>query len=390
MSVSNHPIALRLEQRVGGATKLLATVMGLPLVDGIFPALVIAQALTTEVGGVTQVDPWGILQTGLLIFGGSATVAVILAEMKGTPREKATSVLLLGVVLIPVAVVEAAFAETLRSVLSFEVFHRFAALVILAIAAKTASAKVGEYLPRPGAIIGLGLIASFQPANAQLVISAEPATLFAAAAAAGTGIAFALGVALAAPQLRGAVDIDRFRFGSAIALGMLALEVLGLLPTEQPVALGVLAVTALFAYDPNAAAEAMLGEDPDPSDGDAPATDLSEATDDDTAPPAAVEDASDLAAEPVDGYPEGATSPAGSAPTGGTQRASAGGSDAADQPELGANSSSAMTNGSGTTANEQSEEATVADDEPVDADGESGESGEDEEADDGPERPPYL
>jgi hypothetical protein len=252
MSVSNHPIALRFEQRVGGATKLLATVMGLPLIDGIFPALVIAEALTY---------PWGILQTGLLIFGGSATVAVILAEMEGSRREKATAVLLLGVVLVPLAVVEAAFAETLRSVLSFEVFHRFAGLVILAIAAKTASAAVGKYLPSPGAIIGLGLVASFQPADAQLVISFDPATLAAAGAAAGTGVAFALSVAIAAPRLRGAVDIDRFRFGSAVALGMLALEVLGLLPTEQPVALGVLAVTALFAYDPEAAASGSVGDD---------------------------------------------------------------------------------------------------------------------------------
>ncbi|MEF8799736.1 MAG: DUF5794 domain-containing protein [Halolamina sp.] len=383
MSVSNHPIALRLEQRVGGATKLLATVMGLPLVDGIFPALVIAQALTY---------PWGILQTGLLIFGGSATVAVILAEMEGSRREKATSVLLLGAVLIPVAVVEAAFAETLRSVLSFEVFHRFAGLVILAIAAKTASAEVGEYLPRPGAIIGLGLIASFQPSNAELVVSAEPATLFAAAAAAGTGIAFALGVALAAPQLRGAVDIDRFRFGSAVALGMLALEVLGLLPTEQPVALGVLAVTALFAYDPTMAGDSMLGEDSGPSDGDG-AADLSAAADGGNDSPATVEDVADTTAEPVDGYPEGATSPTSSAPIAGAQGASDGGSDAPDNPAVGADSakgSAALTNGAGTAEDGESGEA-VTDADPADSEEETSGAGDDEdEDDDGPERPPYL
>ncbi|ELK55723.1 hypothetical protein D320_03011, partial [Haloferax sp. BAB-2207] len=59
--------------------------MGLPLIDGIFPALIIAGAMTTAAG-----DPSiaGILQTGLLIFGGSATVAVILAEMDGTRREQ--------------------------------------------------------------------------------------------------------------------------------------------------------------------------------------------------------------------------------------------------------------------------------------------------------------
>jgi hypothetical protein len=213
------------------------------LVDGIFPALIIAGALSS---------PLGIIETGLLIFGGSATVAVILAEMDGTRREQITSVLLLGAVLLPVAGVEALLAETLATVLDFEVFHRFAGLVILAIAAKTASAKVGEYLPSPAVIIGLGLIASVDIGGAAIVIDPTLDTIARAVAAAGVGVGFALAVAVFAPTLRGAVDLDRFRFGSSVALGMLAIDILGLLPTQAPVALGVLAVTALFAYDPSA------------------------------------------------------------------------------------------------------------------------------------------
>ncbi|WP_416839958.1 DUF5794 domain-containing protein [Haloferax sp. DFSO52] len=221
--------------------------MGLPLIDGIFPALIIAGALTTAAG-----DPsiTGILQTGLLIFGGSATVAVILAEMDGTRREQLTSILLLGALLIPVAVFEAALAETIETLLNFEVFHRFAGLVILAIAAKTASSKVGEYLPSPSVIIGLGLVASFNPSGFELIVNPDTTRLLSAGAAAGTGVAFAGSVALFAPRLRGSVDIDLFRFGSSVALGMLALDVLGLMPTKAPVALGVLGVTALFAFDP--------------------------------------------------------------------------------------------------------------------------------------------
>jgi hypothetical protein len=242
MSVSEHPIALRLERRVGGPTKLLATVMCLPLVDGIFPALVIAGALTV---------PFGIVETGLLIFGGSATVAVILAEMDESPREAVPAILVLGAVLLPVAALEAALAPTIRSVLAFDVFQRFAGLVILAVAAQTASARVGEYLPRPAVIVGLGALASVQPAGAELVVTADLDLIARAVAAAGVGVGFALLVALAGPRLRGSVDLDRFRFGSAVALGMLALSVLGLMPTDAPVALGVLAVTAVFSYDPD-------------------------------------------------------------------------------------------------------------------------------------------
>ncbi|WP_136602397.1 DUF5794 domain-containing protein [Salinigranum halophilum] len=260
MSVSRHPVALSIEQQVGKSTRLLATVMALPLIDGIFPALVLAGALTY---------PFGILETGLLVFGGSATVAVILAEMDDSPREIVPPILFLGLVLVPVAALEAALAPTIESMLDMATFQRFAGLVIVAVAAKTASATVGEYLPRPAVIIGLGLVASFQPAGLDVALTTDPVLIAKAAATAGVGVAFALAVALAGPQLRGAVDIDRFRFGSSVALGMLALSVLELMPTEAPVALGVLVVTAVFSFDPDAAAAPAAADESDDDADDA-------------------------------------------------------------------------------------------------------------------------
>jgi len=258
MSVSQHPVALRLERRVGGATKLLATVMALPLIDGIFPALILAGALTY---------PFGILETGLLIFGGSATVAVVLAEMDGSPRERMRAIALLGVVLLPAAAIEAALAPTIQTVIDMAVFQRFAGLVILTVAAKTASARIGEYLPRPAVIIGLGLVASLQPAGASLTFITDSGLVLRGVAAAGVGVGFAMLVAALGPVLQESVDLDLFRFGSAVALGILALSVLGLMPTEAPVALGVLCVTAVFSFDPDAASAA--GADAESNEGDA-------------------------------------------------------------------------------------------------------------------------
>ena len=239
MSKSQHPIALRLERQVGGDTRLLATVMGLPLADGIFPALVLAGVLDT-VGGI--------LQVGLLVFSGSATLAVIVAEMEGSPRDRLRVVAPVGAGLVAVAVAEAALAPTIAGVLDLATFERFAALVILAVAAKTASARVGEVLPRPAVIVGLGLIASVDPSGASLVVTLDPALVAHAGAAAGVGAGFALAVAALAPTLRGVVDLDRFRFGSAVALGMLPLGLVGFIPGDAPLA--VLAVTALLAFDP--------------------------------------------------------------------------------------------------------------------------------------------
>jgi hypothetical protein len=242
MSSSRHPIALRLEQQVDDPTRLLATVMLLPLVDGIFAALVLAGAL----------DTWsGIVQIGLLVFGGSATLAVILAEMNEDPREQAKSVLLVGIPLILVAAAEAALAPTIETLVDIATFERFAALVILAIAAKTASSTIGEYLPSPGVIIGLGFVASLQPNQVAFVASYDATLLFHAAAAAGVAVAFALAVVALQPYLRRVVDIDRFRFGSAVALATLALSIFHLVPSNAP--LLVFGVAGLLAFDPDQA-----------------------------------------------------------------------------------------------------------------------------------------
>ncbi len=316
MSVSQHPVALRLERRVGGATRLLATVMALPLIDGIFPALVVAGVLAS---------PAGIVETGILIFGGSATVAVILAEMDGSRREMATSVLLIGAVIVPVAAVEAALAPTLEGFLDLAIFERFAGLVILAIAAKTASSEIGEYLPSPAVIVGLGLIASFDP-SAGLAVETSTEYVVPGTAAAAIGVGFALGVALLSPELRHRVDIDRFRFGSAVALGVLALPILlgpfGLMQTEAPIALAVLGVTALFAYDPTgdaapgSAADAASDDESDdgPSDGphdapaapsvDGPSNDSSDAPPSVTADPTVATDGTGPGEEPADPFEE--------------------------------------------------------------------------------------
>jgi hypothetical protein len=241
MSSSQHPVALSIERRVSSSARLLAVVMCLPLVDGVFVAVVLGGALETVAG---------ILEVGLLVFAGSATVAVILAEMDATPREQARIVLGVGAVVIAGAAVQATLAPTIESLLDMAVFERFAAVVVLGIAASTASARLDEYLPGPPVVLALGLVASVEPAGASFALQTDPVLVVRAVAAAGVGVGAALAVAVTSPWLRAVVEIDRFRFGSAVALGVLALSIGGLVPSSAPVALAVLLVTGLLALDP--------------------------------------------------------------------------------------------------------------------------------------------
>jgi len=257
MSSSQHPVALNLERRVGGATRLLATVMMLPLLDGVFAAVVLA-------GGLSSVT--GIVEVGLLVFGGSAMLAVILAEMDGDPIAVSKSILLVGALVVAGAVVVAALAPTIRNVLDPVVFERFAAIIILAIAGRTASARIGDWLPRPSIILIIGIVASVNLNSLRLVVEADPELMLRAAASAGVGVAFALTAALGAPWLRNAVDIDRFRFGSAVALGVLPLSLFGVVPGNAPISLAVLGVTTLLALDPSRATTRDEEFDPDDVD----------------------------------------------------------------------------------------------------------------------------
>ncbi|MFW6458690.1 MAG: DUF5794 domain-containing protein [Halodesulfurarchaeum sp.] len=253
MSSSRHPIALRLEQQVGGATKLLATVMLLPLIDGIFPALVLADALSSTVG---------ILQVGLLVFGGSATVAVVLVEMDADPIQQSKEVLMIGIPLIVIAGIEAALAPTIASFIDIIIFERFAALVIVAIAAKTASSTIGEYLPSASVIIGLGAIASLNPSTFAFALTTDPELVARGMAAGGVGVTFALLLVILRPRIEGMVDIDRFRFGSAVALGTLALSLIDIVPESAP--LPVFAMAALLAIDPTERPERTSRSQPSP------------------------------------------------------------------------------------------------------------------------------
>lgn len=269
MSSSRHPVALSIERRVSSSTRLLAVVMCLPLVDGVFVAVVLGGALATVAG---------VLEVGLLIFAGSATIAVILAEMDAGPRRQARIVLGVGAIVIAGAALQAALAPTIASVLNMTVFERFAALVILAVAASTASSRLDEYLPGPAIIIVLGLIASISPSNASLTLQTDPGLIVRATAAATVGVLAALLVAVGSPWLRNAVEIDRFRFGSAVALGVLALSIVGFIPANAPLALAVLAVTALLAFDPGQVSERDTVYRPDDIDVTAALSDRGEAT----------------------------------------------------------------------------------------------------------------
>ncbi|MFB6138458.1 MAG: DUF5794 domain-containing protein [Halobacteriaceae archaeon] len=237
-----------------GTSHSLLFVMGLPLLDGVFPTLVVAGALGSVVG---------VVQVGLLVFGGAATAALLLSSTAGR-RHDTRRVLRVAAVVVPVAAVEAAFAPPLTVLLDASTFRPFAGLVLLAVAARVASAHVTRYLPAPGLFVLVGVVVSFNPAPVTLSPDVDAALRGVAAAL--VGVTFALAVVAGADRLRRLLDTGRFRFGSAVALGTMGASVAGLVPTDSPLPLVALVLAALLSIDPlgeRPTAAGTAGGDPD-------------------------------------------------------------------------------------------------------------------------------
>lgn len=238
MSSSQHPVAASLSKYVSGPTLLLGMVMGLPLIDGVFAAVIIS-------GGLTSIAD--ALQVGLLLIGGSATLTVILTELHGSIRTNLKRVAVVGTAIILFAAVQAAVAPTIESLINTDIFVRFAALVLFAIGARHASARLEELLPTPGMIIALGLLASFQPNGAAFELIADTEVIGYAVLAAVVGVVFATVSVLVRDFLVEIIHIERFRLGGGLALSVIGLSLVGLAPQNS--ALVVLALAFLLSLD---------------------------------------------------------------------------------------------------------------------------------------------
>lgn len=226
------------------ATRALLLAMGLPLVDGVFPALVL--------GGALDSVP-GLLVVGGTIFGGPWMLTIVFEEMAGDDRRtRIVRVLKVAALVVPAAGLEAVAAPTLASLLDMGVFHVFSALIVLTVGASIANDVLAAKLVAPKYLLAAGLVASvaarlLAPAPITPTVIVEPVVVAQATGAAGIATALALTGAFVGPRVDEHVDRDAFRTGAGIALALVPLSIAGVLPSLASLAVFALAVA--FAID---------------------------------------------------------------------------------------------------------------------------------------------
>ncbi|XGI83974.1 DUF5794 domain-containing protein [Halorutilales archaeon Cl-col2-1] len=247
MSIHVHGVKRAAESLVGGrgrgdGSHLLATVMGLPLIDGVFPAVVLA-------GGLGS--PLGVLQTGLLVLGGAATASVLVSS----DDIGASEVLAVGAGVSVVAGIEAALAPTFESLVSRQIFDVFAVATVLTVAVSVATDVLDDVLPKPRTVVAAGLVVSLDPSGFELVVH-DLSLVVKGVLAGGVATVFGLCVVAARSRFWGSnseaglrlIDARLLRLTSGASLGTLPLSVYGVVPEAAPIS--VLAVGVVLAAAP--------------------------------------------------------------------------------------------------------------------------------------------
>lgn len=203
----------------------LLTVMGLALIDGVFPTLILSGVLSSFIGAV---------QTGLLVFGGSATAAVVFSRFGHNPRAETRTILNVGLILAVVGVIEALLAPTITSLLDMGRIRLFASLALIVLALDIVGVAP-ERLPSPSVVVLVGLLLSLEPGGS-IAYKLNPELVGFTLVAIGSAVAFALVMLALRHHVGDVVDIRRLRIGGAVSIGLLSLVVIGLTPSVTPLA----------------------------------------------------------------------------------------------------------------------------------------------------------
>lgn len=195
----------------------------------------------------------GILQMGVLVLNGPATVSIVLNRLDSSRSESLSIILALAVLLIPTTALAAGYAPTLSLVVPAGVSAAVGAAIIATLAVSLGTNwydDVGPSVKAVGALLAGGLLAY----GAYRVLSGAVSLdvvfdwgLFWRGALAG---AIAIGVVafllLGQDYIRRRIDLQRLRFGFACALSLLSLElidVIGDIPSVYVTGFAILLAT---------------------------------------------------------------------------------------------------------------------------------------------------
>lgn len=209
-------------------TRRLATILCLPLLDGVFATMLVSGSISA---------PSQIIAVALTIFAGAGALAVVFS-MEGDKREVRVKVLKASTVLLTGAMLVAMVAPIYREIVVLSMMREVAAIALAVIAAKMLDISVAQKISVPVVVL-TGLILSLrQPSNTAITFSyLVPAV--------STALLASL-VLLAATYINSdLMQLSVMRKGAAVVLVLIALSMTGI---QTPSSLKVLMLCGSLIY----------------------------------------------------------------------------------------------------------------------------------------------
>jgi len=242
------------ELLAANGAQALALVMLLPFA-GIYPSMVATGALSSLSSSVAL---------GVVVFGGPAAVAIVLAELTTDRTQGLQIVALIGAVQLPAAAVTAAIATASRAVLWVDGFAVLTMIVLFVIAFEIVNNSTPQWVPSlltigyalicllllDGAVsVMSGEVTLLLPGDGIVdwvwtVVTTERVLIFRSVVAALAGLSVVAATVVCGPVLLDYVIVQRFKTGCAIALCLVGLE-LGDIVTDAPTLMIIVVSLAL-------------------------------------------------------------------------------------------------------------------------------------------------
>lgn len=227
---------------VSGA-QALALVMLLPFA-GIYPSMVATGALSSFSSSVAL---------GVVVFGGPAAVAIVLAELTTNRTRGLQIVALIGAVQLPAAALTATIATASRAVLWVDGFAVLTMIVLFVIAFEIVNNSTPQWVPSlltiglmliclllldAGVSVVSGEVTLLLPGDGVVdwvwtVVATERVLILRSVVASLAGLSVVAATVVCGPGLLDYVIVQRFKNGCAIALCLVGLEVADIV-TDAP------------------------------------------------------------------------------------------------------------------------------------------------------------